>query len=104
MKKMISTEIMKLLPSTMKHIEKYAGDAMDLENILATKMKELTTEEFEALLHPAFEQDEWILIAVGAALGFIVGEMQVLIMEHLAKHGPEAAAKAASLASLIPWA
>jgi uncharacterized membrane protein YheB (UPF0754 family) len=86
MKKMVSVEIMKMLPTTMKHVEKYAGDAMDLENLLSGKMKELTTEEFEALLHPAFEQDEWILIAVGAALGFIVGEMQVFIMEHLAKH------------------
>ncbi|MGH8460253.1 MAG: DUF445 domain-containing protein [Stenotrophobium sp.] len=86
MKKMVSMEIMKMLPTTMKHVEKYAGDAMDLENLLSGKMKELSIEEFEALLHPAFEQDEWILISVGAALGFIVGEMQVFIMEHLAKH------------------
>ena len=103
MKKLVASEIMKMLPDTMKHVEKYAGDAMDLENTIAGKMKELTPEEFEALLRPAFEQDEWILIAVGAALGFLVGEMQVLIMEHVAKHAPEAAAKAASLASLIPW-
>jgi hypothetical protein len=58
---------------------------MDLENTLATKMQELTPEEFEALLRPAFQQDEWILIAVGACLGFMVGEMQVFVMEHLAK-------------------
>ncbi|MGH8504512.1 MAG: DUF445 domain-containing protein [Stenotrophobium sp.] len=86
MKKMVATEIMQMLPDTMKHVEKYAGEAMDLENLLSGKMKELSIEEFEALLHPAFEQDEWILIAVGAALGFLVGEMQVFIMEHLAKH------------------
>lgn len=85
MKRLVSEEIMKRLPATMRHVEKYAGEAMDLENLLGSKMKELTVEEFEALLHPAFEQDEWILIAVGAALGFIVGEMQVLVMEHLAK-------------------
>ena len=89
MKKLVSEEIMKRLPETMKHIESYAADAMDLENTLASKMTELTIEEFEALLHPAFEQDEWILIAVGAALGFLVGEMQVFIMEHLAKHPVE---------------
>jgi len=36
----------------------------------------------ESLLRPAFPQDEWILIAVGAALGFPVGELQVFLMLH----------------------
>ena len=89
MKRLVAEEIMKRLPDTLKHIEAYAGDAMAIENTLATKMTELSVEEFEGLLHPAFEQDEWILIAVGASLGFIVGEMQVFVMEHLAKKAPE---------------
>jgi len=84
MKQVVAQEMMKRLPETMKHVEDYAGKAMDLENLLATKMKDLTVEEYEALLRPAFQQDEWILIAVGAALGFLVGEMQVLVMKHLA--------------------
>ncbi|MGH8442560.1 MAG: DUF445 domain-containing protein [Nevskiaceae bacterium] len=84
MKKIVAQEMMKRLPDTMRHAEDYAGKAMDLENLLATKMKELSVEEYEALLRPAFQQDEWILIAVGAALGFLVGEMQVLVMELLA--------------------
>jgi uncharacterized membrane protein YheB (UPF0754 family) len=84
MKRVVAQEMMKRLPDTMKHVEDYAGKAMDLENLLATKMKDLSVEEYEALLRPAFQQDEWILIAVGAALGFLVGEMQVLVMEHLA--------------------
>lgn len=90
MKRVVAEEIMKRLPETLKHIESYASDAMDLETTLANKMTELTVEEFEALLHPAFEQDEWILIAVGATLGFLVGEMQVFIMEHLASHSTQA--------------
>jgi len=84
MKKVVAQELMKRLPETMKHVEDYAGKAMDLENLLSSKMKDLTVEEYEALLRPAFQQDEWILIAVGAALGFLVGEMQVLVMEHFA--------------------
>ncbi|GAC1627368.1 MAG: hypothetical protein NVS9B10_16260 [Nevskia sp.] len=86
MKRLVAEEMMKRLPETLRHIETYAADAMDLETTLATKMTELTPEEFEALLHPAFEQDEWMLIAVGASLGFLVGEMQVFLMEHLARH------------------
>ena len=89
MKRLVAEEIMKRLPDTLKHIEEYAADAMAIENTLATKMTELSVEEFEGLLHPAFEQDEWILIAVGASLGFIVGEMQVFLMEHLAKKAPD---------------
>ena len=84
MKELVAQQMMERLPETMKHVEDYAGQAMDLENLLSTKMKQLTVEEYEALLRPAFQQDEWILIAVGAALGFLVGEMQVLLMEFLA--------------------
>ncbi len=85
MKLLVAEEIIKRLPDTLKNIEQYAEDAMDLERTLASKMTELTLEEFENLLHPAFEQDEWILIAVGATLGFLVGELQVVLMEHLAR-------------------
>jgi uncharacterized membrane protein YheB (UPF0754 family) len=82
MKKLVAQKIMERLPDTMKHVEQYAADAMDLEHTLSTKMQELTPEEFEALLRPAFQQDEWILIAVGAVLGFLVGELQVFLMLH----------------------
>ncbi|MGW5748603.1 DUF445 domain-containing protein [Amycolatopsis sp. NPDC003861] len=84
MKLAISSQIMSRLPETMRYIEDYATDAMDIRNVLVSKMKQLSPKEFERLLRPAFEQDEWILIATGAVLGFAVGEAQVLILEHLA--------------------
>lgn len=80
----IASQIMSRLPETMRYIEDYAADAMDIRNVLVSKMKELSPREFERLLRPAFEQDEWILIATGAVLGFAVGEAQVLVLEHLA--------------------
>jgi uncharacterized membrane protein YheB (UPF0754 family) len=80
----IAEQIMNRLPETMRYIEDYATDAMDIRNVLVSKMKELSPHEFERLLRPAFEQDEWILIATGAVLGFAVGEGQVLLLEHLA--------------------
>jgi uncharacterized membrane protein YheB (UPF0754 family) len=83
MKKMIADKLMERLPETLAHAEKYAADAMDLENTLRAKMQELNEDEFEQLIRPAFQQDEWILIAVGAALGFLVGELQVFVMLHL---------------------
>ncbi|RJQ85987.1 DUF445 domain-containing protein [Amycolatopsis panacis] len=84
MKLAISEQIMARLPETMSYLEEYATDAMDIRNVLVSKMKELSPQEFEQLLRPAFQQDEWILIATGAVLGFAVGEAQVLLLEHLA--------------------
>ncbi|HXG29746.1 MAG TPA: DUF445 domain-containing protein, partial [Nevskiales bacterium] len=83
MKKLIADKLMERLPETLAHAEKYAADAMDLENTLRAKMQELNEDEFEQLIRPAFQQDEWILIAVGATLGFLVGELQVFVMLHL---------------------
>jgi uncharacterized membrane protein YheB (UPF0754 family) len=82
MKEAITQKMILQLPAALKHIEQYAEDAMDIKNTLVTKMQELTPEEFEGVLRPAFKQDEWILITVGAVLGFCVGELQVLLMEH----------------------
>ncbi|SFB60420.1 Uncharacterized membrane protein YheB, UPF0754 family [Amycolatopsis marina] len=80
MKLGISEQIMRRLPETMRYVEDYAEDAMDIRNVLVRKMKELDAEEFEGLLRPAFQQDEWILIATGALLGAAVGELQVQVL------------------------
>lgn len=86
MKTAITGNMVQQLPVALKHIEKYAEDAMDIQNTLVNKMQELTPAEFEGVLRPAFKQDEWILITVGAVLGFLVGELQVLLMEHFVMH------------------
>ncbi|MGH3860798.1 DUF445 domain-containing protein [Actinokineospora sp.] len=82
-KNSIAEKVIARLPETMTHIESYAEDAMDIRNTLVTKMQEMTEDEFEALIRPAFEQDEWILITVGAVLGFGVGELQVIMVKYL---------------------
>ncbi|GLZ41577.1 DUF445 domain-containing protein [Actinokineospora sp. NBRC 105648] len=81
----VAEKVVERLPEALSYIEDYAEDAMDIRNTLVRKMQELTEEEFEALIRPAFEQDEWILITVGAVLGFAVGELQVLLVENLAR-------------------
>jgi uncharacterized membrane protein YheB (UPF0754 family) len=82
MKRMVLRKLMVRLPRTLKHLEGYAAEAMDVRNTLTTKMQQLTADEFEGILRPVFKQDEWILITVGAVLGFLVGELQVLVMTH----------------------
>jgi uncharacterized membrane protein YheB (UPF0754 family) len=80
LKNNVAERILDQLPTTMKFIESYAEDAMDIRNTLVHRMQELTPEEFEGMLRPAFKEDEWSLIAVGAALGFLVGELQIHFM------------------------
>ncbi|XID76113.1 DUF445 family protein [Alkanindiges sp. WGS2144] len=80
LKDQVAARIMAQLPETMRYIEPYAEDVMDIQNTLVTRMQQLTPEEFEGMLRPAFKEDEWSLIIVGAVLGFLVGEMQIHIM------------------------
>jgi uncharacterized membrane protein YheB (UPF0754 family) len=84
LKKTISAKVIERLPETMRYVEDYARETMDVQNLLVQKMQELDEQQFEALIRPAFEQDEWILITVGAVLGFVMGEVQALVLEHLA--------------------
>lgn len=57
-----------------------AANAMALPELMETKMATMTDDEFEGLLRPAFKQDEWKLVTVGAVLGYLIGELQVLLL------------------------
>jgi uncharacterized membrane protein YheB (UPF0754 family) len=83
-KLLVTQKTLERMPETVAAVEQYAGDAMDIRNTLMTKMQQLSAAQFERLLRPAFEQDEWMLIAVGALLGFMVGELQIVVVELLA--------------------
>ena len=53
---------------------------MAIEDTLVDRMRELSPRKFEGMLRPAFEEDEWILITVGAALGLAVGVFQFIVL------------------------
>jgi uncharacterized membrane protein YheB (UPF0754 family) len=82
MKRSVADQVMDRLPRTMVRAEDYAADAMDIRRTLVERMQELDESQFEELIRPAFRQDEWILISVGAVLGFLMGEFQVLVLLH----------------------
>ena len=70
------------LPDTLGYIEDYVTEALDIRNTIVDRMTKLSPLEFEGLLRPAFRQDEWKLIAVGALIGFLIGELQVFAFLH----------------------
>lgn len=51
-----------------------------VERILSERMQELSSAEFQDLLRPAFQEDEWILILVGGVLGAWAGTLQLLLV------------------------
>jgi uncharacterized membrane protein YheB (UPF0754 family) len=82
MKQAAAVKAVEQLPSTVRHAEGYLTQAMDVAKMVEERMVKLTPVEYEGLLRPAFRQDEWKLIAVGGVIGFLVGELQVLVMLH----------------------
>jgi uncharacterized membrane protein YheB (UPF0754 family) len=79
-KKMICDEITSSLRSTLKPAEDYAERALDMENTLRTRMSALPSKEFENLLHPVFQEDEWKLVLMGGVLGVVIGIGQVYVL------------------------
>jgi uncharacterized membrane protein YheB (UPF0754 family) len=77
-----AVQAMATLPSTVALAEDYLTEALDVGRTIAQKMNDLSRVEYEELLRPAFRQDEWKLIAVGALIGFLVGELQVHLLVH----------------------
>ncbi|OXM49981.1 DUF445 domain-containing protein [Amycolatopsis alba] len=82
MKQTAATKAAARIPETIRHAEGYAVNALDVRNTIVDRMRRLNPLEFEQLLRPAFRQDEWKLIAVGAVIGGLVGELQVLLLLH----------------------
>jgi uncharacterized membrane protein YheB (UPF0754 family) len=79
----IARRAIERIPETAQHLESYAEGALDIRNTVVGKMHQLTISEYEGILRPIFKEDEKILIAVGALLGFLVGELQVVLVTHL---------------------
>lgn len=81
--------VVERLPTTLLEAQDYAMQALDLEHTIIDKMSQLTNEEYESILRPVFKDDEPTMIAVGAILGGVVGELQVVLIEHFGNE-PEA--------------
>lgn len=77
--------VIERLPDTMQEAKDYTAKTLDIENLIVEKMNKLTPEQYEAILRPVFKDDEMLMVTVGAVLGFFVGELQVVLVEHLAR-------------------
>lgn len=56
------------------------GQKHIIEELLRSRMESLSPEEFQDVLRPAFQEDEWKLIVVGAVLGLAAGFAQLVFV------------------------
>lgn len=70
------------MPETMEEAKDYAANTLDIENLIVEKMDQLSPVQYESILRPVFKDDEMLMITVGAVLGFLVGELQVVMVEN----------------------
>ena len=80
LKDMAANRFVESLPLSIHRTFEYTENALDLETTMREKMAGLSPEEFEGVLRPAFQEDEWILILVGAALGGLAGLGQLVFL------------------------
>mmetsp|Transcript_35089 Transcript_35089/g.107897 ORF Transcript_35089/g.107897 Transcript_35089/m.107897 type:complete len:571 (+) Transcript_35089:2-1714(+) len=76
-------------------LHQYVNQALGLEETLNVRLRALSSQEFENLLHPVFQEDEVILIVAGGVLGAAAGFLQMAF----GWGGPPAAAAGAVAAA-----
>ena len=79
--KMKEQAIQRLFDSSEQYLlymHEYANGALNIGEDLREKMQSLSPTEFEGVLRPAYQQDEWKLIVTGAILGGIAGVLQLV--------------------------
>jgi len=77
--------VLERLPETLQEAKDYTAKTLDIENLIVEKMNRLTPDQYEAILRPVFKDDEMLMVTVGAVLGFLVGEPQVVLVEHFGR-------------------
>lgn len=79
-RKLLATEMANKLSDASQTMEKLISRSMNVKATIYNRMKDLPGPDFESLLRSAFQEDEWILIILGAVLGALVGLGQMFYM------------------------
>lgn len=61
-------------------VHAFADQSDRIHAQLEKNLLELDSEEFEGVLRPVFQKDEWKLVLAGGVIGAIIGALQVLFL------------------------
>lgn len=62
-----------------REVPEFIETTIQLEQLLESKLSDLPSLEFDGILHPVFQEDEFTLIVLGGVLGALVGLLQVYL-------------------------
>ncbi|WLF83153.1 hypothetical protein [Moraxella sp. ZY210820] len=79
LKKSLVEHSIELTMKPMSDPEFNASRAQKIYTMFRDRIRELTPQEFQNLLRPAFQEDEWILIVLGGITGFLAGLAHLFI-------------------------
>ncbi len=69
------------LPNHVHVLHPYVDKTLSVRDALEKGLKSLSPQEFEGVLHPVFQEEEFILILAGAILGALAGALQHVASE-----------------------
>jgi len=79
LKKAVAAKATELALQHLSHEALNRDRAGMLSHLFAQRIRALSPAEFQDLLRPAFQEDEWILLLLGAITGLLAGALQLLI-------------------------
>lgn len=80
LKRAAAVKAMPRIPDTTRRATGYLTEAMGVAELIERGVLALPPEEYESLLRPAFQQDEWRLVTAGGIVGALVGGLQLLML------------------------
>jgi uncharacterized membrane protein YheB (UPF0754 family) len=63
-----------------KKIEQYMNKKFNLAQTMSYRLSRLPPDLFEGMLHPVFQEDEWMVLLLGGVLGVTVGTLQAFAL------------------------
>eukprot|EP00747_Dinoflagellata_sp_TGD_P023688 gnl/TRDRNA2_/TRDRNA2_130003_c1_seq1.p1 gnl/TRDRNA2_/TRDRNA2_130003_c1~~gnl/TRDRNA2_/TRDRNA2_130003_c1_seq1.p1 ORF type:complete len:177 (+),score=34.58 gnl/TRDRNA2_/TRDRNA2_130003_c1_seq1:3-533(+) len=82
LKEDVVNETLEELHNYSKEAEEYMDRTFDLVETIGPRLAALPPKEFEGMLRPVFQQDEWMILLLGAILGLAVGTMQAVVLKN----------------------
>lgn len=73
-------KVVELIPVSVEHLQSYVMEALEVQTTLETSVGNLPSKDFESLLHPVFQEDEWKLVLLGGVLGVLIGFVQIKLI------------------------
>jgi len=79
----VGEEVVDKLPAHVNALHSYIDSVLSLRELLRDRLRQMDPADFERVLHPIFEEDEFTLILAGGALGGAAGYLQYLVGKRL---------------------